>query len=136
MAEYVPIHSGGQTPFTYTTSAAVTGGRLVAYSGSGTIAHAAADDTKIVGVAAFDAALGAKVTVWPIDGLIHELTANAAVAVGSGVVAAGAAADAGRAAAAGAGVAANTTTLQPIVGVALTGAAAAGDKFRVLGRRG
>lgn len=135
MADYVPVNTGGVQPFSFTTSAAVTGGRLVAYSGAGTVGPAAAADTKVVGVAAFDAASGAKVTVWPIEGFVHELTANAAVTAGSAVVSAGTNADAGRAAAAGAGTAGTDTTLQPIVGVALTGAAAAGDKFRVLGRR-
>ena len=131
MTEYVPIHDNGCVPFSFTTSATVTGGRLVSYSGVSTVAHAAAADGKILGVAAFDAASGTKVTVWPIEGLVHELVASAAVAAGAAVVSAAN----GQVATAGAGTAATETTLQPIVGVALTAAAAGGDKIRVFGRR-
>lgn len=88
MADYVPVYTGDQKPSSHTTSAAVTGGRLVAVSGVGTVAHAAAGSTTVVGVAAFDAASGARVSVWPIDGVIHELEAAGAITQGGGVQAA------------------------------------------------
>jgi hypothetical protein len=36
-------------------------------------------------VAAHDAAIGARVSLWPIDGLIHEVTTPAGVTAGQGV---------------------------------------------------
>lgn len=88
MADYVPVYTGDQKPSSHTTSAAVTGGRLVAVSGVGTVAHAGAASTTVVGVAAFDAASGARVSVWPIDGVVHELEAASAITQGGGIQAA------------------------------------------------
>jgi len=131
MAEYVPVFTGGVEPFTATTSAAVTGGRLVAVSGDGTVAHAAADSRLVVGVAAFDAASGARVSVWPLEGLIHELEASGAIANQAAV-----AADAnGQVKTAAAGTAVTDGVLQTVIGAALTTAAGAPLKLRVLGRR-
>lgn len=128
MADYVPIHNGGQTPFTFTTSAAVTGGRVVAVSGNGTVAHAGADSATVVGVAAFDAASGAKVTVWPLEGCVHELEASGAIAAQAGVVT-----DAnGQVKTAVIDAAAAAATL---IGTALTTAAGAPLRLRVQGRR-
>lgn len=86
MADYTPLYTGGVKPFTRTTSGAVTAGRVLAVSGSDTVAHAGADSTGVVGVAAFDAASGAQVTIWPIDGAVHVLAASGAVTQGAGVV--------------------------------------------------
>jgi hypothetical protein len=128
MADYVPVHTGGVQPFTFTTSGAVTAGRLVAVSGNGTVAHAAADSALVVGVAAFDAASGAKVTVWPLEGCVHELEASGAIVANAGVVsdAAGQVKTAVVATAAAAG---------SLVGTALTTAAGSPLKLRVHGRR-
>ncbi|HEY9352786.1 MAG TPA: capsid cement protein [Nocardioides sp.] len=128
MADYVPIHDGGQMPFTFTTSAAVTGGRVVAVSGNGTVAHAGADSATVVGVAAFDAASGAKVTVWPLEGCVHELEASGAIAALAGVVtdANGQVKTAVIATAAAAGT---------LIGTAATTAAGSPLKLRVHGRR-
>lgn len=89
MADYTPIFSGGVTPFTATTSAAVTAGRLLAVSGAGTVAHAAADSLAVVGVAASDAASGAKVGVWPMNNCVHELLSTTTITASAtaGVVA-------------------------------------------------
>ena len=132
MAEYVPVNTGGVQPFTFTTSAPVTGGRLVAQSGNGTVAHAAAASAVVVGVAAFDAPSGGKVTVWPLEGLVHELEASEAVAAGAAVQAAAA----GQVMPAAAGAAATAGSLGTVVGVALTTAAGSPLKLRVHGRRG
>jgi hypothetical protein len=86
MADYTPVYSGGSVPKTFTTSAAVTGRRLVAVSGNGTVAHAGADDATVVGVAAHDAASGAVVAVWPVVGVVHELEASGAITADAGVV--------------------------------------------------
>lgn len=88
MADYVPVYTGEVQPSSHTTSAAVTGGRLVAVSGVGTVAQAGAASTTVIGVAAFDAASGARVSVWPIDGVIHELEAASAITQGGGIQAA------------------------------------------------
>ena len=50
----------GRKPFSATTSGAVTGGRVLAVSDSGTVAQAAADSAVVIGVAAHDAASGAR----------------------------------------------------------------------------
>lgn len=113
MAEYTVVFPTGAAPITLQASAAVTGGRLVENSGNGTVGPAGAASTKVIGVAAFDAATGAKVDVWPLPGVVHEVTASGAVAAGDGL-AAGAA---GVVSTIGAG------TFQQLVGVALAAAA-------------
>lgn len=82
MSDYNPVYTGGAKPFTMTASAAVTGGQVLANSGVNTVAPAGATSAKFVGVAAMDAASGARVTVWPIPGCIHETTAAGAVTAG------------------------------------------------------
>lgn len=98
MADYLPKHDAGQ-PFTLPTSAAVTGGRVLTVSGAGTVAHAGADALaeSLVGVAGFDAASGERVTIYPLKGAVHRLTAGAAVAAGAllGTLAGGKVDDAG-----------------------------------------
>ena len=63
MAEYLPLHDDGDA-ITRSASAAITGGQLVSVSGSGTVAPSGAADVPWLGVAAFDAASGADVTVF------------------------------------------------------------------------
>lgn len=98
MADYLPKFDSGK-PFTATASAAVTGGRVLIVSGAGTVAHAGADAVAatLVGVAGFDAATGERVTVYPLKGAVHKLTAGAAIAAGAaiGTLAAGKVDDAG-----------------------------------------
>jgi hypothetical protein len=80
MADYTPVYNPGHA-WTSSASATITGGQLVEVSGSGTVGPAGAGSTKVVGVAAFDAASGARVTVWP--GAIHEVTCAANVTAGN-----------------------------------------------------
>lgn len=130
MADYQPIVSAGAKPFTATTSAAVTGGQVLAQSGSGTVeAAVTASGARVVGVAAHDAGSGAKVTVWPLDGVVHELVATAAITQGAGVIVD---AVAGQVATATIATAAAAGTL---IGTALTTAAGSPLKLRVQGRR-
>lgn len=117
MGDYSPIHSDQST--TRTTSAAITGGQLLRVSGDDTVAPTSAASNDWLGVAGFDAASGAKVTV-ELGG-VQELTASAAIAAGAQVVGA---AD-GKVATIGAG------TFGQAVGVALDAAAADGDLIRV-----
>jgi hypothetical protein len=113
MAEYTCVFPTAASPITFQASTAVTGGRLVEITGNGTVGPAGAASTKVIGVAATDAAAGAKVQVWPLPGVVHEVTASGAVAAGDGL-AAGAA---GVVSTIGAG------TFQQLVGVALAAAA-------------
>lgn len=105
MADYTPIHSGGAIPFTSQASATIVGGTLVSASGNFTVATAGAAALTVVGVAAHDAASGAKVTVWPIKNVTHEITSTGTIAAADGIVsgAAGVAATASIATAAAAG---------------------------------
>jgi len=88
MSDYLPRFKPGQA-ITSTSSAAITGGRLVAVSGSGTTATAAADSTTVVGVAGQDvAASGEKFLMFPIkSGVVHKLVASGAITAGATVVA-------------------------------------------------
>lgn len=128
MADYSPVYSAGVVPFTATTAGAVTGGRVLIASATGVVTHATADALTVVGVAAHDAASGAKVTVWPMDGCVHELEASGAITALAGVVtdAAGQVKTAVIATAAAAG---------SLIGTALTTAAGSPLKLRVQGRR-
>ena len=110
MAEYLPVYNPGQA-VPLTASATITGGQLVEVSGVNTVAPAAADSKKWVGVAAFDAASGERVTVFRLG--VQRPIASGAVAAGDLV-----------AAAAGGKVAtAATPAVGALVGVALTTAA-------------
>lgn len=73
MAEYLPLHDDGDA-ITRSASAAITGGQLVSVSGSGTVAPSGAGDATWLGVAAFDAASGANITV--LTGGVQRLVAG------------------------------------------------------------
>lgn len=85
MAEYLPTFKPGQA-VTLKASAAITGGQLVEVTGSGTVGPAGAASTKVVGVAAFDAAINDNVTIY--SGGVQHATASGAVAAGDVVQAA------------------------------------------------
>jgi len=87
MAEYTPVFAGGTGPWTLQASATVTGGRLVESTGAGTVGPAGAASVKVLGVAATDCATGAKVQVWPLAGLTHEVTGAGAIAAGDNLAA-------------------------------------------------
>jgi hypothetical protein len=117
MAEYLPVNKPGQA-LVSTASAAIVGGVLVAVSGDGTVAPAGAATQAWVGVAAFDAASGDRVTVHA--GGVQELTASGAITAGAAVVSG----------AAGTVASSATPAAATQVGVALT-TAADGAKVRV-----
>jgi uncharacterized MnhB-related membrane protein len=119
MADFLPKFKPGQS-WTATTSAAVTGGKLLEVSGDGTVAHAGANSVSVVGVAAWDAASGDKVTVY--SGGIAVLVSSGAITAGSKVVA-GAAGVVTALAAVTTPTAADVTNTRAIVGTALTTAA-------------
>jgi hypothetical protein len=114
MADYVPIHNPGHE-FTQQASATIVGGNTLANSGVGTVAPAiTASANKYVGVAAHDAASGAKVTVIGAVGAVHETTAAGAISAGALVIVG---AVSGTIATIGAG------TFDQAIGIALTTAA-------------
>lgn len=84
MADYLPKFKPGQA-VTFTASADVTGGRLVAITGNRTVGPADADSAAVVGVAGFNAKAGERVTVFTRAGGVHALTASAAIAAGAKV---------------------------------------------------
>jgi len=125
VADYTPIFGAGLRPRSFTVGAtAVVGGQVVALSAADTVIPAGAASTAAVGVAGHDAAIGTPVTVWPLPGVTHEVTASAAVAVGDNL----ATAANGQVSAIGAG------TFGQLIGVAATAAAGAGIKLQMIGR--
>jgi hypothetical protein len=85
MSDYSPVYVSGVTPFSMTASATITGGQVVSASGVGTVAPSGAAVTTAIGVAAHDAANGARVAVWPLAGPIHELVCTGTVTAAGGV---------------------------------------------------
>jgi Uncharacterized conserved protein (DUF2190) len=119
MAEWLPKYLPGQR-WTSTASATITGGQLLAVSGSDTVGPAGANSIAVVGVAAHDAASGEKLTVFSPK--IAVLTASGAITAGAQVVPAAAGAVSALAAVT-TPTPADVTNSRAIVGVALTTAA-------------
>jgi hypothetical protein len=86
MADYTPVFVPGNE-VTFTATADVIGGQLVALTGQMTVGPAPALSTRIVGVAAFNAAAGSRVTVF-IGQLIHETVASGTIAANTDIVSA------------------------------------------------
>lgn len=90
MADYAPVNGAdlGEA-VSYTASAPITGGQLLAFTGADTVAPTAGATLAIAGVAGHDAASGAPVTVHMGGGIVHETqTTAAAVAAGALIAAA------------------------------------------------
>lgn len=120
MADYTPYMKPGKNPTLTVGATAVVGGNLVMLSAAKTVIPTTGATNAWIGVAVQDAAIGAKVHT--TSGGIQELVANGAVAAG---------ADVGAAAAGKCTTIAAQTAFQR-VGLALTAAAADGDKILVL----
>lgn len=119
MADYLAIFKPG-TDITLTVGAtAVVAGNLVKVSAAKTVIPTTAAGTDWLGVATMDGAIGAKVGV--TSGGVQELVASAAIAAGAMVIPAAA----GKVATGGA------ATVGQNIGIALTAAAADGDKIWV-----
>ncbi|MFB6392624.1 capsid cement protein [Polymorphospora lycopeni] len=93
-----------------TASAAITGGQVLAVSGNGTVGPAGAASAAVIGVAAFDAASGTRVSYYP-RGKVHVSTADGAITAGD------------RVDSAAAGAVASGTAGVNNIGIALTTAA-------------
>jgi hypothetical protein len=83
MSDYSPVYSGGVLPYTMAASATITGGQVVFVSGVSTVAPTAGANGAACGVAAHDAASGARVSVWPLVGPVHETVTPAGVTAGN-----------------------------------------------------
>ena len=126
MSDYNPVYTGGAKPFTLTASAAITGGQVVYASGVGTVAPTAGANGAYVGVAAMDAANGARVTVWPVPGCIHETVTPAGVTAGAAVASS-------TSGGVDSGTLATIAAAGTLMGTALT-TATSGNKCRWIGR--
>lgn len=111
--DYSPIFFCGDT-FTRVTSAAVTAGQVLVVSGDDTVAPSSGASAAFLGIAAFDAASGAEVTV--INEGVHELTSSGSISAGDLVIPAAS----GAVATQGSATAANAVQ---VLGVALKAAA-------------
>jgi hypothetical protein len=113
MGDYTPVNESDRIPLT--ASATITEGQLLAVSGVNTVAPAGAAAV-VVGVAAFNVASGARITVLEKD-MEHETTSTNGVTAGDVLIS-------------GTGGTVETAGTSPaaatVVGVALTTAAALG----------
>ena len=116
MGDYVPLYDAGPE-LTRQASATITGGQLVAVTGSGTVGPAGANALNWVGAAAFDGVSGDKVTVH--TGGVQRLVASGTVTAGDIVVCA-ANGQVSTLAAVSTPTAADVTNTRAIVGIALT----------------
>jgi len=87
MADYSPIFPSNP-PYTSTASAAIVGGNVVEVSAAGTVQPAGAASVAVCGVALFDAATNAQVTI--SRGGVQELVASGTVTAGQQIEAAAA----------------------------------------------
>lgn len=84
MSDYTPVYVPGKV-ITMTASAAVSGGDILAVSGSGTVAKVGSlASTAVVGVAASDTPVNGRVTVYA-RGIVHESLADGTVTAGDQV---------------------------------------------------
>jgi hypothetical protein len=78
MADYQPVNRNGVEPFTKSVGAttAVVGGTLLALVGDNLVRPVSATTDNAIGVAAFDAPVNGRVSIWPMPGIIHESVNN------------------------------------------------------------
>jgi hypothetical protein len=120
------VYRNGSNPFTVTASATIVGGQLVDVTGSGTVGPSGAGSTVCVGVAAHDCASGARITVWPLAGVVHETTTPAGVTAAASLATAAAGT-------VNSGTVGTLAAAGSLIGTALTTAGAAA-KTRWVGR--
>jgi hypothetical protein len=83
MPDYTPVNEPDR--ISLTASAAITGGQLLSVSGVNTVAPAASAGC-VIGVAAYDAASGTRVTVLERD-MVHQTTTTNGVTAGDVLIA-------------------------------------------------
>ncbi|SRR5260370_13363093 len=133
MGDYTPVYLPGDS-ITSSAAAAITGGQLLEVAGSGTVqpTSAAGTSSHVVGVAAQDASVNARVTFFG-RGVVHELIASAAggITAGDQVISGTTLGTVVTLAPAAAAAAADVNNARALVGIALT-TAIAGAKLRVM----
>jgi hypothetical protein len=82
MADYLPYFQCVPPYSGPTASAAITGGQILESTGVNTVGPTAGSSAKVVGIAAFDCAIGAQPTIHPIHGNVHETVSAAGSAAG------------------------------------------------------
>jgi hypothetical protein len=128
MAESNPIFAGGNKPRSFTAGGTIAGGQVVVLSAADTVVASSAASAAVVGVAGDDAVNGEQVTVWPLAGCTHEVTASAAVVVGDNLQSS----TAGKVAPIV--LTPGTADFARVIGVATTAAAGDGIKCQMVGR--
>lgn len=83
MADYTPVHNPGHE-VSFTASATIVGGQMVAVTGAMQVGPAGADSGKVAGVAAHDAATGQRVTVF-VNGFVHETLSSGTIAAADNI---------------------------------------------------
>lgn len=88
MADYSPVNSDGFS-VSLNAGGAITGGRLVKMSADDTVVQTTGTSDRAIGVAAFDASSGQRVSVILLPGYLHEvpITSAAVLTNGGGVTA-------------------------------------------------
>jgi predicted RecA/RadA family phage recombinase len=81
--DYTPVNEADR--ITLTASAAILAGQVVSISGVNTVAPAGAADKNAIGVAAFDAASGTRVTILEL-GILHETVTTGGVTAGQNLI--------------------------------------------------
>jgi hypothetical protein len=120
MATIQPVYRLNTVPWTLTAGAAIVGGEVLIVSAANTVTKSAGASVAAIGIAATDAASGANVLVYPLEG-VFEVTAAGAIAAGALVTSAAA----GKVDTLGGGA------KDLAIGIALTVASADGDTIRV-----
>ena len=87
MADYLPLYFSADA-FPFVAGAAVVGGQIVELTADYTVAPTSGPSTKVVGIAAYDAAAGQRVTVYT-EG-VQQVTASGPIAAGDAVTSAAA----------------------------------------------
>jgi hypothetical protein len=80
MSDYQPVNPADSLPFTMTAGGVIVGGTLVSASADGAVITSTTGDHPI-GVAANDTPSGGRVTVWPLPGVVHEITVQGVIAL-------------------------------------------------------
>lgn len=130
MSDYTPV-SSDQAAFTATVGAtAVTGGQLVDTGASDLTVIPALGVKRPIGVAAHDAPVGGRVTVYVLPGMLHEVLVKATVtlAVGNPII------PGTTAGTIDTGVLATVAAAGTLIGICVKGSGGAGDGTTIKAR--
>jgi hypothetical protein len=87
MADYQPVRANGTNPYTAIADADIAAGQLLFPTANGNVSPTTtAGIAKACGVAAFDAKDTMRVSVWPLDGVEHEVACPGGASAGDGII--------------------------------------------------